>query len=159
MSVRRWVAPVFCLIGLGLLPWTLYLVRSLKPEHVTGSWDLAWSGFDTLLAVAFLLTATAAWRRSSWIEACAAATGTLLVCDAWFDVILESRGTELQTALIEAFAFELPLAALCFWIARDAERFARQALTSLDGLTGPDRASPRRRIRDLLQPGGRSPAE
>src|SRR5439155_24534640 len=105
MSVRRWVAPVFCLIGLGLLPWTLYLVRSLKPEHVTGSWDLAWSGFDTLLAVAFLLTATAAWRRSSWIEACAAATGTLLLCDAWFDVVLESRGTELRTALIEALAF------------------------------------------------------
>ena len=159
MLVRRWVAPFFFLIGLGLLPWTLYLVRSLKPDHSTGNWDLAWAGFDTLLAVFFILTAVAAWRRSSWIEACAAATGTLLLCDAWFDVVLESRGTELRTAVLEAVFVELPTAALCFWIARDAERFAREALTSLDGLTAPGPASPRRRTRDLLRPEGRSPAE
>ena len=159
MLVRRWVAPVFCLIGLGLLPWTLYLMSSLQPHHETGRWDLAWSGFDTGLAVLFLLTAVAAWRRSPWIEACAAATGTMLLCDAWFDVILESRGTEFQLALVEALALELPMAALCFWIARDADRFARAALTSLDGLTGPARASPRRRTPGLLRPGGRSRAE
>ena len=159
MLVRRWVAPVFCLIGLGLLPWTIYLMSSLKPEHTTARWDVAWSGFDTLLAVFFLLTAVAAWRRSSWIEACAAATGTLLLCDAWFDVVLESRGTEFRTAVIEALALELPLAAVCFWIARDADRFAREALTSLDGLTAPARESPRRRTRGHRPQEGRSPTE
>jgi hypothetical protein len=159
MLVRRWVAPVFLVIGLALLPWTIYLSASLAPRHETARWDVAWSGLDSALAVCFLLTALAAWRRTSWLEACAAATGTLLLCDAWFDVVLETRGTEFRVAVIEAVVAELPFAALCFWIARDAERFARQALTSLDDLTGHGRASPRRRTRGLLRPGGRSPGE
>jgi hypothetical protein len=161
MLVRRWVAPFFLVAGLGLLPWTLWLLRSLEPEHRTGRWDVAWSGFDTLLAVFFLLTALAAYRRSLWLEACAAATGTLLICDAWFDVVLESRGTEFRMALLEALLVELPVAAICFWIARDADRFARQAigLTSRDDPTEPGRGSPRRRTPGLLRPGGRSPGE
>jgi hypothetical protein len=46
-------------------------------------------------------------------------TGTLLVCDAWFDV-LTSRGTSaVAQSIVEALLVELPLAALCFWIARN----------------------------------------
>jgi hypothetical protein len=46
-------------------------------------------------------------------------TGTLLVCDAWFDV-LTSRGLPgiAQAASLALFV-ELPLAALCFWMARN----------------------------------------
>jgi len=159
MLVRRFVAPVFFVIGVALLPWTIFLSASLPPHYATARWDIAWSGFDTVLAVAFLLTAVAAWRRSPWLDACAAATGTLLLCDAWFDVMLESRGTELRLAVVEALVAELPFAALCFWISRDAERFARRTLTSLDDLTGRGRESPRRRTPGLLRPGGRSPGE
>jgi hypothetical protein len=122
-TLRHWVIAVFGAIGLAMLPWTIWLSASLKPHHVTERWDLAWSGFDMGLAVAFMLTAFAAWRRSSWVGALAAATGTLLLTDAWFDVVLESHSDELRKAIYLAVFAELPLAALCFWIAYRTERF------------------------------------
>ena len=59
-TFREWVVLGFAAIGLSLLPWTIWLSQSLKPHHVTNRWDLAWSGFDTGLAVLFLATAFAA---------------------------------------------------------------------------------------------------
>jgi hypothetical protein len=122
-TLRQWVVGLFGVIGLGMLPWTIWLSASLKPHHVTERWDVAWSGFDMGLAVAFLLTAFAAWRRSPWVGALAAATGTLLLTDAWFDIVLESHSDELRQAIYLAVFAELPLAALCFWIAYRTERF------------------------------------
>ena len=122
-ALRRLVMIVFTCFGLGLLPWTIWLSSSLSPHHVTHRWDIAWSGFDSALAVSFLLTAFAAWRRSPWVGALAAATGTLLVTDAWFDVVLESHADELRNSILLAVFAELPIAALCFWIAYRTERF------------------------------------
>ena len=121
--LRGWVIGVFGLIGFGMLPWTIWLSASLKPQHASAHWDIAWSGFDSALALAFLLTAFAAWRRSPWVGALAAATGTLLLTDAWFDIALESHSDELRNAVYLAVFAELPLAALCFWIAYRTERF------------------------------------
>jgi hypothetical protein len=122
-TLRTLVMVVFTVIGLALLPWTIWLSQSLSPDHQTHRWDLAWSGFDSALALAFLLTAIAAWRRSPWIGACAATTGTLLVTDAWFDVVLESHADELRISILLAVFAELPVAAVCFWIAYRTERF------------------------------------
>ncbi len=127
-TLREWVVAVYALIGIGLLPWTLWLSESLKPHHFTDNWDLAWSGFDTGLALLFLLTALAAYRRSPWVGALAAALGTLLVTDAWFDVILESHSDERNSAIVLALVAELPMAAFCFWIAYRTERFLAKAV-------------------------------
>src|SRR5918912_964008 len=121
--LRNWVAVVFAAAGLVLLPWTIWLASALEPHHETSQWDLAWSGFDAGLAAMFLLTALAAWRRSPWVGACAAATGTLLVADAWFDIVLESHYDERLMAVMLAAFVELPVAAVCFWIAYRTERF------------------------------------
>jgi hypothetical protein len=125
---REWVVVLFGAIGVGLLPWTLWLLESLKPHHVTERWDLAWSGFDTGLALLFIATAVAAHRRSPWVGALAAATGSLLVTDAWFDVVLESHADELRNAILLAVFAELPAAAVCFWIAFRTERFLSQVV-------------------------------
>jgi hypothetical protein len=127
-TFREWVVLGFGAIGLALLPWTIWLSTSLKPHHVTDRWDLAWSGFDTGLAMLFLATAVAAYRRSPWVGVLAGATGTLLVTDAWFDVVLESHADELRQSIALAIFAELPLAALCFWIAHRTERFLARAL-------------------------------
>ena len=112
----------YATVGIGLLPWAVWLSTSLPPSHHSAHWDLAWSGFDVGLAIGFCGTAVAAYRRSPWVGALAAATGTLLLTDAWFDVVLESHGSEEATALFEALAFELPAAAVCFWLAYRTER-------------------------------------
>jgi len=124
-TLRQCVIVVFGAIGVALLPWTLWLSVSLSPHHETDHWDIAWSGFDTGLALAFVLTALAAWRRSPWVTAGAAATGTMLLVDAWFDLVLESH-SELVWAVLFAVCAELPLAVLCFWIAYRTERFLAQ---------------------------------
>jgi hypothetical protein len=122
-TLRNIVVVAFAAVGIGLLPWTIWLSASLGPRHSTNHWDLAWSGFDSGLAVMFLSTAVAAYRRSPWVGALAAATGTLLLTDAWFDVVLESHADERRNAILLAALVELPVAALCFWIAYRTERF------------------------------------
>ena len=114
---------MFGVAALLLVPWVVLLVLLLPSAHQAAHWDIAWSGFDAGLAIAFLLTAVAAWRKSPWVGACAAATGTLLVTDAWFDIVLESHSDELRNAVYLAVLAELPIAALCFLIAYRTERF------------------------------------
>ena len=126
--VRGLAIVLFGVAGVALLPWTVWLSSSLPPHHLTENWDLAWSGFDTVLALSFLLTAFGAWHRHSWLSAAAAATGALLVADAWFDIVLESRSDDRWVAIIEAFAAELPIAAVCFVVAFITSRASRREL-------------------------------
>jgi hypothetical protein len=126
--VRRLAIVLFGVAGLALLPWTVWLSSSLPPHHQTENWDIAWSGFDTVLALSFLLTAFGAWRRDAWLPAAAAATGALLLADAWFDIVLESRSNDLEVAILEAALAEVPLALACFWVAYVTSRAGRQAL-------------------------------
>ena len=121
---------LFGAAGLGLLPWTIWLAGSLRPTHESPRWDIAWSGFDGTLALLFLLTALAAWRRSPWVGVLAGATGSLLITDAWFDIILSSDSDELRTALLLAAVAELPAAAVCFWIAYRTESFLARVVGS-----------------------------
>jgi len=129
-TLRGWIVVVYAAIGIGLLPWTIWLSESLKPRHLVTRWDLAWSGFDTGLAILFVGTAIAAYRRSAWLGALAAATGTVLVVDAWFDVVLESHADDLRNSIILAVVAELPAAAMCFWIAFRAERWVALHLSA-----------------------------
>jgi hypothetical protein len=121
-TLRHLVVFFFAAAGIGLLPWTVWLASSLKPHHLSTRWDLAWSGFDSGLAGMFIATAFAAYRRSAWAAPVAAATGTLLVVDAWFDIVLESHADELRNSIILAIFAELPAAAVCFWVAYRVER-------------------------------------
>jgi hypothetical protein len=135
-TLRDWVVLVFGAIGVGLVPWAVWLSASLPPHHLAHRWDVAWTGFDIGLAVCFAGTALAAWRRSPWVGALAAATGTLLLTDAWFDIVLENRSDELRTAILEAVFAELPAAAVCFWIAYRTERFLARAVEVAFGRAG-----------------------
>jgi hypothetical protein len=123
MPVQRWVAPLLGLVALFLVPWTLWLTFSLPSRHLTEHYDLAWVGFDIALATAFAATAWAAVRRTRWLVPLAAVTGTMLLCDAWFDIVTSQGGSEVVEAALEAVFAELPLAALCAYIVVDVERF------------------------------------
>jgi hypothetical protein len=120
--LSRRVAQALILLGVALVPWTLWLTWSLPTKHVADNWRIAWVGFDVALALVLLYTGVAGIRRSRTIEHSAMVAGTMLIVDAWFDVLTAGRGG-LGAAIAEAAAAELPLAFVCFWIARDTERF------------------------------------
>jgi len=123
IPLPRWVTRLLTLVAIGLVPWIFYLTFSLPSRHVTFHYDLAWVGFDIALTVSFGATAWAAFRGSQWLVPLAAVTGTMLVCDAWFDVVTSRSGGEMWEAIAEAALAELPLAALCGFIVYDAETF------------------------------------
>ena len=119
----RWAAQGLILVAVALIPWTLWLTWTLPTKHLAHNWRVAWVGYDVALAGVLLWTGIAGIRRSRSIEAASMAAGTLLVADAWFDVLTAGRGVDLATAIAEAVTAELPIAFVCFWIAWDAERF------------------------------------
>jgi hypothetical protein len=120
--VPPWVGPLFIVCAIVLLPWTAFLFITLPDGYSANHWGLAWGGFDVALGLALAVTSYAIARREAFGEIGATVTGTLLVCDAWFD-ILTSRGTsDVVQAIASAAVVELPLAILCFWIARNFNR-------------------------------------
>jgi hypothetical protein len=145
--VPRWVPRLLALVAIGLIPWTLYLTFRLPSRHVTDNYDLAWVGFDIVLAVAFAATAWATLRISRWLVPLAAVTGTMLVCDAWFDIVTSSGGTDRLEAALEAVFAELPLAVLCAYVVVDVERFR----ATVERLRGPTTAARRAALRALAE--------
>jgi hypothetical protein len=123
VPLPRWVGPVFLLTAAALGPWTLWLTYRLPARHVTRHYDLAWAVFDAALLLAFAVTGWCVIRGSRWLVPAAAATGTMLLCDAWFDIVTSAGGGETVEAVLEACFAELPLAAVCAFIVFDAERF------------------------------------
>ncbi len=92
-----------------LVPWTVYLGTSLPRQYVATHWDVTWVGFDLLLLVMLVATAVLGYLRRQMLVLTSFATGVLLVCDAWFDV-MTAHGDERTWSLVTAFAIELPLA-------------------------------------------------
>lgn len=123
-TARRYWLPVFlggCAIA--LLPWTIVVNAALPSRAIVSHWDTAWTGFDIALGAVLLSTALAARRNAPAAAKLATAGATLLICDAWFDILTAATSAERLTAMIEAAVAELPLAALCLAIARDPSRF------------------------------------
>src|SRR5438132_625669 len=123
VPLPRWITPVLLLTSAGLLPWTLWLTFTLPSRHVTTHYDVAWVVFDCALFCAFAATAWCTVKASQWLVPLAAVTGTMLVCDAWFDVMTSIGSGDSIEAILEAIFAELPLAGVCALIVYDAERF------------------------------------
>jgi hypothetical protein len=117
--VPPWVAPALLLCAVVLVPWIAFLFASLPRHYVANHWRLAWGGFDIGLGVALAATALMVARRTPFAEVTATITGTLLCCDAWFDVLTSRGVADVAQAVVSAVLVELPLAALCFWMARN----------------------------------------
>jgi len=120
----RWIPRLLSLVAIALVPWTLWLTFTLPSRHVADDYDLAWVGFDLALLAAIGTTAWMIVHGSKWLLPLAAVAGTMLVCDAWFDITTSSGATERTQAILEAVFAELPLAAICGWIVYDVERFS-----------------------------------
>lgn len=131
-------------VALVLLPWSAFLSATLPSRHVAEHWELAWTGFDLFEAAAIIGTFVAVLKRSPAVTVLATIAGTALLCDAWFDLVTASPGRDVQWALLFAVFAELPLAALCFWIAVDSDRALASAARASEAVPPPT-ASPARR--------------
>ena len=122
---RNWPGAVLGIAALVLIPWTIALGQMLPSRHVANHWDAAWTGFDVILAVSLLATAWAYIARKTFVRSLAAVSGTLLLCDAWFDLLTSSPGQDLEVAIILAVVGEVALAIICFLLATGKTEWAR----------------------------------
>jgi hypothetical protein len=119
--VPRWVGIAFAAAAALLGPWTVWVLWTLPDRHLANHWALAWGGFDAGLAAALAATGVTVLRRSAMTPIAASVAATMLVCDAWFDVLTSHGNMTVALAAVEALLGELPLAAVCFWIAVNVE--------------------------------------
>jgi hypothetical protein len=120
--IVRWVGIFFIACFIGLVPWTVYLWLTLPDREVSSHYNLAWTGFDVLLAVVLLATGRCVIARSKYLAVTAASAATLLVVDAWFDITTAPPGGDLFWAFAMAAVAEIPLAVACLWLAYHTER-------------------------------------
>ena len=126
-DVSPWVARGFIFCSLVLIPWIVYLAFSLPVRQVSHHYDAAWVGFDVFELIALGATGYLALRRSRYLALAAASAATLLVCDAWFDVLTSSRHEMLESVVLAA-VIELPLAAVCAWLSYHTEHLAERRI-------------------------------
>jgi hypothetical protein len=135
--------PLFAVFSLILLPWTIYIAGSLPFRQVSTNNDAAWAGFDVLLMLTLASTAYFALRRSRYLATAATATATLLVVDAWFDVLTTPGVQRIESIALAVFV-ELPLASVCIWLSWHAQQLEERRIVLL-----------MRRYRGRLHRGGR----
>ncbi|HEX6934005.1 MAG TPA: hypothetical protein VF162_17820 [Streptosporangiaceae bacterium] len=120
-----------------LAVWIGVLAVTLPKFYRTGTWRGAWVGFDAALLVAFAATGWAAWRRRQLLIISLIVLATLLLCDAWFDVVLDVDTPGFLASLLSALLVELPLAVLAIAMARRLLRLTIGQMMKYEGLTAP----------------------
>lgn len=94
-----------------LIPWIVYLAFALPTDYVVHDWWATWAGFDLLLLMFMAATVVLGMLRRQLLLLAAFATGVLLICDAWFD-IMTAGPDDMWLSVLTAALGELPLAVL-----------------------------------------------
>ncbi len=115
-----------------LVPWIVYLAVTLPRAYVAHNWDRTWVGFDLLLLVMLAATAVFGILRRQALVLTAFATGVLLLCDAWFDV-MTAHGEDRTWSVLTALVVELPLAALLIAGSLQVMRLIAARLWAIEG--------------------------
>jgi integral membrane sensor domain MASE1 len=129
---RRRFVIVIGVASVLMIPWVIALAVSLPPRYLAGHWRLTWVGFDVMLGATLAITAWAALRRRQIMILSAIVSATLLVCDAWFDMMTAS-GHDWWASLATAVLVELPLAVWLFFVSHHLVRLSMRRLLTLAG--------------------------
>lgn len=122
----RWVVAFFLGGAVVLIPWIVLMFTVPDAVNVPRHWELVWGGFDCFLVLGFAVTAFRLITRSPRGAVTAAMTGTMLLVDAWFDVLTTHRGGQVISILMAVFA-EIPCAVICFYVSRRIVSLFEQA--------------------------------
>jgi hypothetical protein len=128
------VVTVSCVV---LAVWIGYLAVALPHFYRTGSWRGAWVGLDVGELAAFAAVGWAAWRRRQLLVIALIVLATLLICDAWFDVVLDLHTSGFWESVASALVLELPLALIAIVMARRLLHDAVGQVMRYEGIEGP----------------------
>jgi hypothetical protein len=124
-----------CCIGLAL--WIGFLILTLPDRFTSSDWRAVWVGLDIAELAGFAATAWAAWHQRQVVIFCMIITGTLLVCDAWFDLALDYGSSGFTGSVLSAVFAEFPLAFIMFAAALRLVRVTVHTVMQLAGGAGP----------------------
>jgi hypothetical protein len=131
LPLPRWLGWLAVSCAVGIIPWIVYLALTLPGRSRADDYDIAWVGFDCAMAVVLGALAYCAMTRRTATGPIAAVAATLLVVDAWFDIVTTEPGAQFTFSVLTATFAELPLAIICGWTAINAERVRSRAYARL----------------------------
>ena len=120
-----------------LAGWIAILLLTLPGRYTSSDWRGVWVGLDIAELLGFAATAWAAWHQRQIVIFFMIITGTLLLCDAWFDLALDYGSSGFTASVLSAVLAELPLAFLMFAAARRLVRVTLETIMELSGGSGP----------------------
>jgi hypothetical protein len=132
---RGFVLRVVTVGALLLIPWIIFLGVELPRVYTAANWSIAWQGFDVGLFIALGVTAWAVWRRRQILIISSVVAGTMLIVDAWFDMVTSAQGNDTLLAVLSGCLIELPLALMLF---ATAVRIIRMNARALNVMLGGD---------------------
>jgi hypothetical protein len=124
-----------CCVGLAF--WIAILILTLPERFTSSDWRAVWVGLDIAELIGFAGIGWAAWRQRQVLIFFMIMTGTLLLCDAWFDLALSYGSSDFTMSVVSALVAEFPLAFLLFVGARRLIRVTVQTVMELAGIPGP----------------------
>src|SRR5260370_18546504 len=117
--------------------WIAILLQTLPGRYTCSDWRAVWVGLAIAELLGFAATAWAASQQRKILIFFMIITGTLLLCDAWFDLALEYGSSGFTASILSAVLAEFPLAFLMFAGARRLVRVTVETLMELSGGSGP----------------------
>jgi hypothetical protein len=134
---RRFGLMLVTAVCIGLAGWIAFLILNLPERYTSSDWRAVWVGLDIAELIGFAATGWAAWRQRQIVIFFMIMTGTLLLCDAWFDLALDYGSSGFTTSVLSALLAEFPLAFVMFAGARRLIRATVQTVMQLAGLNEP----------------------
>ena len=134
---RRLGLLVMTVCCVALAAWIAILLLTLPGRYTSSDWRAVWVGLDIAELLGFAATVWAAWHQRQIVIFFMIMTGTLLLCDAWFDLALNYGSSGFTASVLSAVLAELPLAFLMFAAARRLVRVTIQTLMQVSGVSGP----------------------
>lgn len=143
----------FFAAAVAIVPWTVYLAVTLPKHYSAHFYWFGWTGFDVALVVALVITGRALRHGDVSVHRYASVVATMLVVDAWFNVLNANTRADRLAAVAMAALVELPLAFVCWRIAR-REVAAVLLVPAQDESDWLDQPRSRAGLRRLPPPGG-----